>query len=82
MLTNKLKSFHTYAISNAGVKPIEEKHRFVTNDYQWTISGGTPIKEIQIDGLNQKSIDFNLIKLDKLEGITDTEATLSKYLIY
>lgn len=53
---NNLKLYHTYAISNSNVTPIEEIHRAVNNEYQWIISSRTPVRGIHIDGLTLRTI--------------------------
>lgn len=46
LLANTLKPLHKYCISNASVQGIDSKFRVVPNEYQWTISGRTPIIEL------------------------------------
>lgn len=67
---NNLKLYHTYAISNANVSPIEQIHRAVENEFQWLITSRTPVRQIQIDGLTLRTIKQNFTKIGDIPNVS------------
>lgn len=76
---NNLKLYHTYALSNANVTPIDEIYRAVKNSYQWVISSRTPVQEIQIDGLTLRTVKQNFMTISDIPNITEPDPHFGNY---
>lgn len=76
---NNLKLYHTYAIGNTNVTPIDEIYRAVKNNYQWVISSRTPVQEIQIDGLTLRTVKQNFMTISDIPNITEPDPRFGNY---
>lgn len=73
---NTLKLFHVYSITNAAINLTVERFRFLAQNCQLIINARTPVQEIKVDGLTQRSIQFALTPIAMLHQINDLNATL------
>ncbi|KAG5540525.1 hypothetical protein RHGRI_020666 [Rhododendron griersonianum] len=73
---NTLKLFHVYSITNAAINLTVERFRFLEQNCQLIINARTPVQEIKVDGLTQRSIQFALTPIAMLHQINDLNATL------
>lgn len=82
ILANKLKLYHTYAITNPAVTKIRNEFRFLDKMHQLVISAKSPVEEIKIDGFSQRSLQFNFTPLSDLNTIQHTDAKIGNLYPY
>ncbi|KAK9277826.1 hypothetical protein L1049_027382 [Liquidambar formosana] len=68
-----------YYISNANVRPIQHKHRIVTNDYQWIINSRTLVEEVEAEEVVPYPQPSKFVPLEHLKKYKDKPETLSLY---
>ncbi|KAG5529135.1 hypothetical protein RHGRI_029716 [Rhododendron griersonianum] len=76
ILANKLKLYHTYAITNAVVTKIREQFRFLNKMHQLVINAKSSIEEIKIDGFSLRSLHFNFTPLSDVNVVERTDAKI------
>ncbi|KAH7846156.1 hypothetical protein Vadar_010559 [Vaccinium darrowii] len=76
ILSNTLKMFQTYSISNATVDKLDVQHRFVDHCFQLKISARTPIQAKLIDGLTIRTLKFNFTPIADIASIDDVDAKI------
>ncbi|KAF7152834.1 hypothetical protein RHSIM_Rhsim01G0070500 [Rhododendron simsii] len=82
ILANKLKLYHTYAITNAVVTKIREQFYFLDKMHQLVISAKSLVEEIKIDGSSLRSLQFNFTPLIDLSAIERTNAKIGYLYAY
>ncbi|KAF7143415.1 hypothetical protein RHSIM_Rhsim05G0088200 [Rhododendron simsii] len=76
ILANKLKLYHTYAITNAVVTKIRDQFHFLDKMHQLVISAKLPVEEIKIDGFSLRLLQFNFTPFSDLNTIDRTDAKI------
>ncbi|KAH7860698.1 hypothetical protein Vadar_016943 [Vaccinium darrowii] len=76
ILSNTLKMFQTYSISNATVDTLDVQHRFVDHCFQLKISARTPIQAKLVDGLTSRTLKFDFTPIADIRAIEDVDTKI------
>lgn len=80
ILEETLKLYHTYSITNATVTETPQMFRFLENKCQLAIKARTPVEEIHIDGLTQRTVKYNFTPIAALHQVKNRDTKLGKSL--
>ncbi|KAF7147897.1 hypothetical protein RHSIM_Rhsim03G0120000 [Rhododendron simsii] len=76
ILEQTLKLYHTYSITNAAVTETPQLFRFLENKNQLAINARTPVEEIHIDGLTQRTVKYSFTPTTALHQVKSRDAKL------